>query len=203
MAAIVASYEQLALPIFRKSVAENDPSTIHAVFAFAGTVVPYVLGSCSFQDKGRLPGSDDDKPHWFFALRGLMSLLRSNFSVLTMGPFGPVLDRGTLPLQYTESDNVHLAKLEAYVDDAPGQLSVSTKRNMPKMRYHAVSFATKRQKELRARIKAPSWLLFINTLDVCFSRGSPGWKFSMNAYRVVSEDSELYECIARGNLTRL
>jgi hypothetical protein len=81
--------------------------------------------------------------------------------------------------------------------------STSTRRKKLKRRWDTISSAAIRQKEFRGRISAPSWLLFTNTLDICFSRAVPGWKFSMTAYRVVHGDSELSRCICAGDVQAL
>jgi hypothetical protein len=86
-------HEHAALPTFRSAVAKPSSSNIHAVFAFSGSIVPYILGSCSTTDKARLPSPTDTSPHWFLALRGLMPLLMRNFAALASGPFGPLLNR--------------------------------------------------------------------------------------------------------------
>lgn len=105
-------HEQMALPIFRKSVAESNQSTIHAVWGFSSCVVPFLLGSCSPQDKARIPRKTAQDPHWFFALRGVMSLLLNNFAVLETGPFGPLLKRKGIQSQYSDNpDDEHLARL--------------------------------------------------------------------------------------------
>lgn len=119
LAARATLHEQLALPVFRKSVAETNPATIHAVFAFSTIVVLYILGSCSLQDKARLPSNDDELPHWFFALRGVIPLLTNNFPVLASGPFGALLNRQSVSRQHADNPNdVHLAKLNVLFSPA-------------------------------------------------------------------------------------
>jgi hypothetical protein len=82
--------EHLALPKFRSLVSQNHPQNIHAVFAFAGFVVPYTIARFGAVDAplGRLPGVEDEHPHWFHALIGVMELLRGNWTELEKGPFG-------------------------------------------------------------------------------------------------------------------
>jgi len=72
-----------------------------------------------------------------------------------------------------------------------------------KKRCDAISYAMKSQESFRAQIKAPSWLLFTNTLNTCFSRAEAGWKFAMTAYRVVPDRSELPNFIINNNLRGL
>lgn len=119
LAATATLHEQLALPIFRKSIAEDNPSTIHAVFAFSTIVVLYILGSCNLRDKARLPSNDDGLPHWFFALRGVVPLLTNNFPILASGPFGALLNRQKTLRQHSDSPNdVELAKLNVLFSPA-------------------------------------------------------------------------------------
>jgi hypothetical protein len=103
--------EHLALPSFRQTVAENKPENIHAVLAFAGFVVRYIL-ALSTESKGRIPSFDDENPHWFHALRGLVSLVANNWLVLDKGPFSPFLNRVAVPIEYSRNpDDVHFAKV--------------------------------------------------------------------------------------------
>lgn len=81
--------EHLALPQYRSFVSQNKPRDIHAVFAFAGFVVPFTIARFGATDAplGRLPGVGDEHPHWFHALIGLMELLREHWAELEKGPF--------------------------------------------------------------------------------------------------------------------
>lgn len=87
--------------------------------------------------------------------------------------------------------------------DSTKQLMSSAKDDKPKKHYNAVLYATKRQQEFRAQIRAPSWLLFNNVLDICFYKAVPGWKFTMVAYRILSESSEVFRYTRFGNLDGL
>jgi hypothetical protein len=88
-------------------------------------------------------------------------------------------------------------------ENPPGQTSFTTESKRLKRRFHTLSCASNRQTEFRARIKAPSWLLFTNALDICYPRAVPGWKFTMTAYRVVPQDSEVFKCVWRGDVIGL
>ena len=61
----------------------------------------------------RLPSRDDPHPHWFFALRGVLSLLAQNWMVLKQGPFGPLLDH-RIDIETSDNPNdPELHKLKA------------------------------------------------------------------------------------------
>lgn len=121
LSATATFHEQLALPIFRKSIAKSDLAPIHAVFGFSTIVVLYILGSCNVRDKSRLPSKDDQVPHWLFALRGVMTLLSNNFPVLASGPFGPLLNRHRDPRQHSDNpDDLHLARLNILLSPERG-----------------------------------------------------------------------------------
>jgi hypothetical protein len=99
------------LPSFRQCLAENKPENIHAVFAFAGFVVRYIL-ALSTESKGRIPTFQDESPHWFHASRGLVALLANNWLVLEKGPFSPFLTRTAIPVQLSRNpDDVHFARV--------------------------------------------------------------------------------------------
>ena len=102
----------------------------------------------------------------------------------------------------TISPEAHLHRKETEGNSSE-KSSVTTVRKKLEKRSDAICIAANRQKEFRARIKAPSWLMFINTLDIYYYKAAPGWKFSMTAYRVVGCDSELYSCIDNGNVIGL
>ncbi|KAF2680915.1 hypothetical protein K458DRAFT_434162 [Lentithecium fluviatile CBS 122367] len=80
--------EQAALPSYRQLVASNDPKSIHAIFAFASFVAPYLLAQSHLMGvpNGRIPDRDDEHPHWFLVLRGVVCLLVKNWSELSQGP---------------------------------------------------------------------------------------------------------------------
>jgi hypothetical protein len=118
--------EHLGLPSFRDFVSRDDPQNIHAVFAFAGFVVPYVttisgsLGTLT----GRIPSLDDEYPHWFFAFRGLLQMVAKSWLDLKKGPFNSLLKQGDIAVDYGRNpDDVHLEKLHHMLK--PGAQSVN------------------------------------------------------------------------------
>ncbi|KAN0121797.1 hypothetical protein V8E51_000123 [Hyaloscypha variabilis] len=104
--------EHLGLPLFRQFVSHEDPETIHAVIAFAGFVIPYVVGSRETLT-GRIPSLYDEHPHWFFATRGLLQMVERSWMVLRTGPFGSLLERAPefTPDTLEHPDDVHLLKV--------------------------------------------------------------------------------------------
>jgi len=86
-----------ALPSFRTSMTSPNAETIHAILAFASSLVYYMMASPKVLhtrpkvDQCRLPSRDDDHPHWFQAIRGLIALLTRHSLELPNRPFGPVL----------------------------------------------------------------------------------------------------------------
>jgi hypothetical protein len=96
--------EHLGLPSFRDFVSHDDPQNIHAVFAFAGFVVPYVTTVFGSLDTlpGRIPSLDDEHPHWFFDFRGLLHMVARSWLVLKKGPFNPLLKQGDVKVDYGE-----------------------------------------------------------------------------------------------------
>lgn len=104
--------EHLALPSFRDFVSHGNAENIHAVFAFAGFVVPYVVSGTSFTPGGAIPCLDDDKAHWFFAFRGQLHMLVRSWEELARGPFSPLLVRRRPATDYSDNpEDIHLAKL--------------------------------------------------------------------------------------------
>ncbi|KAE8448572.1 hypothetical protein EG329_008997 [Mollisiaceae sp. DMI_Dod_QoI] len=109
--------EYVALPLFRASVSNPEAENIHAIFAFAGSVVHYIMASPEVLhgeqkvDRCRIPSRDDDHPHWFQTIRGLMTLLSSHWHELARGPFAPLLAYDPRPV-YDNSNDKQLAKLE-------------------------------------------------------------------------------------------
>jgi hypothetical protein len=108
-----------ALPSFRASMTSPNAETIHAIFAFAGSLVYYMMASPKILhtrpevDRCRLPSRDDDHPHWFQTIRGLMALLTRHSLELANGPFGPVLGGDPGPdYALDKRDDEQLAKLE-------------------------------------------------------------------------------------------
>lgn len=107
--------EQIALPLFRKMIPKVDQSNVHAIFAFSGFVVPYIIatsnGECG------IPSLDNATPHWFLAIRGFLSLLSNNLTELARGPFAPVLVRTALPIAYGDNpEDAQLLKLNELLE---------------------------------------------------------------------------------------
>lgn len=119
-----------ALPSFRASMNHPTPSSIHAIFAFAGSLVFYIMASPDFQhggrkvDRCRLPSREDDQPHWFQTMRGLMVILLSNYDEIIKGPLSPLVVEATLH-KIDQKDppgktyDEELAKLEALFPLSP------------------------------------------------------------------------------------
>lgn len=109
-----------ALPSFRASIKKPDAESIHATFAFAGSVVYYIMASPEsppnierMVDRCRIPSKDDKYPHWFQAMRGLMALLMNHWDKLAKGPFAPLLSSNHCPSSAPDNpDNKYLAKLD-------------------------------------------------------------------------------------------
>ncbi|CZR70015.1 uncharacterized protein PAC_19916 [Phialocephala subalpina] len=91
-----------ALPSFRTSMNHPTPKSIHAIFAFAGSLVYYIMASPDFLQAGRkvdrcrIPSRGDDQPHWFQTMRGLMALLLNNWDEIIKGPLSPLVVEATL-----------------------------------------------------------------------------------------------------------
>ena len=112
---LAIALETAALPSFRQSMNSPNAVTIHATFAFAGTVIFYMMMSPEVEkvNRCRLPTRDDDHPHWFLAVRGVVALLASNWAALEKGPFAPLLHGDTGPSCALDNPNdEELAKLE-------------------------------------------------------------------------------------------
>lgn len=116
---LAVTQELAALPSFRRSMSSPNAETIHAVFAFAGSVVPYITASPEVLyagkkvDRCRLFSRDDDHPHWFQAMRGLMVLLANHWLELAKGPLAPLLHGDPGPNYASDNpDDEQLAKLE-------------------------------------------------------------------------------------------
>lgn len=106
--------EHKALPSYRQFVSDNKPDKIHAVFAFAGFLVPYLLSVSGWLDTpvGRIPSHDDPLPHWFYVLRGLVSMCAQSWFELANGPFSPLLVRTIAPVDCNRNpDDVHLVNI--------------------------------------------------------------------------------------------
>ncbi|KAH8593480.1 hypothetical protein B0O99DRAFT_214171 [Bisporella sp. PMI_857] len=114
--ALAIQEEHKALPSFRSALAKCDPMYIHAVFAFSGNVIPYILASSTTDTciAARLPAKDDNHPHWFLALRGFQPLVVNNWMALRQGPFAALLvPPQTMARNHTDNpDDTQLALLE-------------------------------------------------------------------------------------------
>ncbi|PVH70904.1 hypothetical protein DL98DRAFT_597389 [Cadophora sp. DSE1049] len=105
--------ESLALPTFRELVKRKDPEDISAVFAFAGFVIPYMLAVSGVLEVSSMEIPSLEKPHWFMMVRGLIDLLRENWSALEQGPFASVLESTALPVDKSwNPDDAHLAEVQ-------------------------------------------------------------------------------------------
>jgi hypothetical protein len=116
---LAVAQESAALPSFRASVNNPSAETIHATFAFAGSVVYYIMASPEVLhagrkvDRCRIPSREDEYPHWFQTMRGLMALLANHWDELAKGPFAPLLSGDARSNHASDSpDDEHLAKLE-------------------------------------------------------------------------------------------
>ncbi|KUJ06426.1 uncharacterized protein LY89DRAFT_603329 [Mollisia scopiformis] len=116
---LALSRESAALPSFRATLINPKPETIDAIFAFAGSIVYYVMASPEHFagekiDRCRIPTKNDDHPHWFQTMRGLMGLLMNHWNELLKGQFHDLLD--SLPpgsdLAIDPPEDEHFGKLE-------------------------------------------------------------------------------------------
>jgi hypothetical protein len=106
--------EHMALPYFREFVSHDSSQNVHAVVAFAGFVVPYIVTVCGSMDTsiGRIPSLVDESPHWFFSFRGLLQMVGRSWMALKEGPFRPLLSQSKMPIDFGRNpDDVHLAKI--------------------------------------------------------------------------------------------
>jgi hypothetical protein len=91
--------ENAALPSFRASTKTPTFESIHATFAFSGSVAYYImaspgnLGADRKADRCRIPSIDDKYPHWFQAITGLKAMLANHRDQLASGPFNLLLSR--------------------------------------------------------------------------------------------------------------
>ncbi|KAK0108756.1 hypothetical protein ONS96_002601 [Cadophora gregata f. sp. sojae] len=105
--------ESLALPTFRELIKRHDPEDVSAVFAFAGFMIPYMLAVSGVLGVSSMGIPSLDKPHWFMMARGLIDLLRKNWSALEQGPFASVLISTALPVEKSwNPDDAHLAEVQ-------------------------------------------------------------------------------------------
>jgi hypothetical protein len=64
-----------------------------------------------------------------------------------------------------------------------------------------VTYAIKRQKRLMARLRMPAWLsLSSNAWEICCYKANCGWMFTAQAYRVVQQDSPIFQFARYGNV---
>lgn len=81
---LAEAHESAALPSFRASINNPNAESIHATFAYAGSVVYYIMALPEGLHAGRkvnrcmIPSKDDEYPHWFQTMRGLMALLANH-----------------------------------------------------------------------------------------------------------------------------
>ncbi|KAH7323538.1 hypothetical protein BKA65DRAFT_70746 [Rhexocercosporidium sp. MPI-PUGE-AT-0058] len=112
--------EQLAIRPFRELVLKGKDDDIHAVFAFAGFVVTYVLVQSESLDSPSdcIPSLNGERLHWFHIVRGLVKLLEKNWVQLSQGPFGPLITRFPDPIEFSwNPDDTHLARLHEIFPD--------------------------------------------------------------------------------------
>jgi hypothetical protein len=113
-----AESEHLGLPSFQDFVSHDNPENIHAVTAFAGFVVPYLV-VCGSRDTldGRIPSLDGEHPHWFFAFRGLLQMVGRSWVHLRTGPFSPLLVPGNPTVDYARNpDDAKLARIQKLLE---------------------------------------------------------------------------------------
>lgn len=121
--------ESAALPLFRASINTPTSESIHASFAFAGSVVYYVMAlpeglpASTEIDRCRIPSREEIYPHWFHTIRGMMAVLENHKEELSNGPFASILRGKAIPIDPSNNpDNEHLATL----DDMLSSPSIST-----------------------------------------------------------------------------
>ncbi|KAF2726841.1 hypothetical protein EJ04DRAFT_506624 [Polyplosphaeria fusca] len=121
------SMSEMAFPSFRQVTSTRDkPDAIHAAFAFAGFVVPYLLALSDWLDtpRERLPTSHDDRPHWFLVIRGLLDMTIRNWAELAKGPFVSLMVRSAAPVDCTRNPHdVHLSKVYSLLEERTGPSS--------------------------------------------------------------------------------
>lgn len=117
--------ESLALPMYRRALAEKHKQNIHAVFAFAGFAIPYVLALSSWLDlpSSRIP--DRGGLHWFLMARSLTDMLGEQWVILKQGPFAPLLNPASSPIILDRNpDDVHLAKVHDMLKQSAAESSL-------------------------------------------------------------------------------
>jgi hypothetical protein len=137
---LAISQESAALPSFRASVNEPNAESIHATFAFAGSVVYYIMAlpegpnATRKVDRCRIPSRDEEYPHWFQTIRGLMAFLANHRDGLAKGPFASLLNgSGNTAPDYTSEnpDDEHLEKLEEMFPSLPASPLISPHSTFP------------------------------------------------------------------------
>jgi hypothetical protein len=124
--------EVTALPRFRHFVELGAPQASHAVLAFAGFVVPYVLAQSGAVDAplGRIPSWNDEHPHLFHAIRGLVQVLKRSWMSLIVGPFSPLLSRVISPVDKSRNpDDAQFIRIKELLKIGPNS-SVEDKKVM-------------------------------------------------------------------------
>jgi len=126
--------ETAALPTFRRNVTFPNGENIHATFAFAGSIIFYMMVSPDVLYSGvkvnrcRLPSRSDEHPHWFMAVRGVVVLFKNNHAELSKGPFASLLFRNPLlTFAWNNPDYIQLEKLEGmFEQSSPPSTSVTS-----------------------------------------------------------------------------
>ncbi len=105
--------ENVAIPSFRRLLSSKKSENIHAVFAFAGFVVPYMLAMSGSHDSSNcIPSLDNKHPHWFHSLRGLIMLLVRTQDDLAQGPLSPLLTK-CAPTDYGRNpEDIHFVRIQ-------------------------------------------------------------------------------------------
>lgn len=69
----------------------RDPRAVSGALAFGGFVLQYAC-AMSIGELGTIPSLDDSNAHWFLLTRGLVKLTLLNWTELTRGPLGKLLE---------------------------------------------------------------------------------------------------------------
>jgi len=115
-----------ALAQHRQDVSIQESSTsVHAALAFGGFAVPYVLAQSRElgASVGRVPSLDDNSPHWFHVIRGLVHMTIKRWPELSSGPFGPLLTKNQYPVDPKDNpEDIQLLRIKDLLvqdDDTP------------------------------------------------------------------------------------